>query len=56
MGEVKKDCILYQSYPHLKKGFCTGLRDLYCAKEDKPCAFYKSKAEYNRDGTKRKNV
>lgn len=45
----KEDCILY--HEELKK--CTGLKETYCEKEE-DCAFYKSIAEYKRDGRKRK--
>lgn len=32
---------------------CKGLIELYCAKEDKPCPFYKPETLYNRDGSKK---
>lgn len=46
MGEVKKDCILYDKV----KKTCRGLERLYCAREEKPCAFYKAESEYRPDG------
>lgn len=46
MGEVKEDCILYDS----KRKSCRGLDKLYCARESRSCAFYKPKSEYRPDG------
>lgn len=47
MGEVKRDCILYD----VKKGRCRGLDKLYCARESRPCAFYKPEKDYRPDGS-----
>lgn len=42
MGELKRDCKFYSA----KKKDCTALKMLYCQKEQKPCAFYKSDERY----------
>ena len=47
---MEKDCILINN----KHMDCSGLKELYCKKEDKPCPFYKSEKLYNKDGSKRK--
>ena len=48
--EPNKDCVFCQA----TKSSCRALNDLYCAKELNPCAFYKSKYEYNTDGSPKK--
>ena len=45
---IKKDCILYDR----ETGDCVGMKCLYCA-DTRNCTFYKSKKEYNKDGTKK---
>jgi hypothetical protein len=39
--EPKKDCKFYDEEKH----HCKGLKELYCAIDEKPCSFYKSKKE-----------
>lgn len=38
---------------NLEQRDCKGLKELYCAKEDKPCPFYKPTNKYNRDGSRK---
>lgn len=45
---AKEDCIFFKN---MRK--CNALNELYCKTESK-CAFYKSKEEYNSNGTKKK--
>lgn len=50
---VNRDCIM----ANLEQRDCKGLKELkelYCAKEDKPCPFYKPVDKYNRDGSRKK--
>ena len=50
--EAKKDCILYcDEYRRGSYGYCTGLKKLYCEKEE--CGFYKPKKLYNSDGSRK---
>ena len=44
---VNRDCIM----ANLEQRDC---KELYCAKEDKPCPFYKPADKYNRDGSRKK--
>lgn len=46
---VNRDCIM----ANLEQKDCKGLIELYCAKEDKPCPFYKPTNKYNRDGSRK---
>ncbi len=46
---MNRDCIMI----NLEQRDCKGLIELYCAKEDKPCPFYKPETLYNRDGSKK---
>lgn len=46
---MNKDCIMI----NLEQKDCKGLIELYCAKEDKPCPFYKPTNKYNRDGSRK---
>lgn len=43
----QKECVFCQA----SKNSCKALNRLYCAEETKECRFYKSKYEYNLDGT-----
>lgn len=45
---AKEDCIFFKNLRT-----CNALNELYCKKEEKPCAFYKSKHEYNMNGKKK---
>ena len=45
--ERKTDCILFDRGTNA----CIGLNRMYCKTEK--CGFYKSKEEYNKDGTKK---
>ena len=36
---VNRDCIM----ANLEQRDCKGLKEMYCAKEDKPCPFYKQR-------------
>ena len=48
---IKTDCIFHVN--KIKGEGCTALKELYCSKEK--CGFYKSRREYNADGTKKGN-
>lgn len=47
MGEVKKDCILYDK----GRKTCRGLNKLWCEREEQPCSFYRPGDKYYPDGT-----
>lgn len=47
---MNRDCIMI----NLDQRDCKGFIELYCAKEDKPCPFYKPADKYNRDGSRKK--
>ena len=49
---VNRDCIM----ANLEQRDCKGLKELYYAKEDKPCPFYKPADKYNRDGSRRRKA
>ena len=49
---VNRDCIM----ANLEQRDYKGLKELYCAKEDKPCPFYKPVDKYNRDGSRKEKV
>ena len=49
---MNKDCIMI----NLEQRDCKGLNELYCAKEDKSCSFYKPADKYNRDGSRKEKV
>ena len=51
-GSNDRDCIM----ANLEQRDCKGLKELYCAKEDKPCPFYKPADKYNRDGSRRRKA
>lgn len=46
---MNRDCIMI----NLEQKDCKELKELYCAKEDKPCSFYKPVNKYNRDGSRK---
>ena len=48
--EPKRDCVFCDQ----GKDKCRALNDIYCAKVLNPCAFYKSRDEYNMDGMSKK--
>lgn len=50
---INYDCVFYKN-PRM----CKALNDIYCKKEEKQCAFYKSNKEYEltEKGVKRKAV
>lgn len=53
MAKIKMDCIHYDGMSNKSiQSRCRALKKLYCSCE-KECNFYKSRSEYNMDGTKK---
>jgi hypothetical protein len=50
MAKIKMDCIHLDGMRTDKK--CRALKKLYCSKKE-ACSFYKSRSEYNMDGSRK---
>ena len=47
---IMRDCKFYK----VLANDCTALKELYCAKEEKPCSFYKPKGKEKKENEKNK--
>lgn len=53
MAKIKMDCIHYDGMSNKSiQSRCRALKKLYCSCEDK-CSFYKSRSDYNMDGSRK---
>lgn len=53
MAKIKMDCISYDGMSNKPiQSRCRALKKLYCSCEEQ-CSFYKSRSDYNMDGSRK---